>query len=151
MITVKHEVNGDNNDDGVVPKEYQSMMIGLAEVQDRWSEASDQQWTSRRPSRRTTRSPWALTGGQARDWRGRMTNERKQREKAVVTRRGERWGICTGRIERGADWLAGSFSGRGGEDSDQRVVRTLTVLYCQDLPHFSRLVCVRSRWYTCEF
>lgn len=35
MITVKHEVNGDNNDDRVVPKEYQSMMIGLAEVQDR--------------------------------------------------------------------------------------------------------------------
>jgi hypothetical protein len=34
MITIKHEVNGDNNVDGVVPREYQSMMIGLAEIQD---------------------------------------------------------------------------------------------------------------------
>jgi hypothetical protein len=35
MIRIKHEENGDNNDDGVVPREYQSMMIGLAEIQDR--------------------------------------------------------------------------------------------------------------------
>jgi hypothetical protein len=62
-----------------------------------------------------------------------------------VTRRGGRWGICTGRVQRGADWLGGSFSGRGSEDSDQRVVRTLTVSYCQGSPHFSGLVCVRSR------
>lgn len=39
-----------------------------------------------------------MTGGHAGtgdDW---MTNEKKQREKAAATRRGERWGICTGRV-----------------------------------------------------
>lgn len=35
MIRIKHEEDGDNNDDGVVPREYQSMMIGLAEIEDR--------------------------------------------------------------------------------------------------------------------
>jgi hypothetical protein len=35
MRRIKHEEDGDNNEDGVVPREYQSMMIGLAEIQDR--------------------------------------------------------------------------------------------------------------------
>lgn len=44
------------------------------------------------------------------DWRGWMTNEREQREKAAARRRGERWGICTGRAQRVAEWLGSSLA-----------------------------------------